>query len=120
VPGTGLGECCTKRPETGEWPRLKGPITEASVVSSDEEVVSCDLAGGVALLDLRSGTYFSVNGVGACVWGLLREPMLVSDIHEALTARYDIEPGQCYADLVELLQELAGAGLIRVADGASG
>jgi hypothetical protein len=74
----------------------------------------------MALLDLRSGTYFSVNAVGACVWGLLREPMPVSDIHGALTARYDVDAGQCYADLIELLQELAAAGLIRVADGTAG
>jgi hypothetical protein len=98
---------------------LSGLITGSSVISSDEETVSCDLAGGAALLDLRSGTYFSVNAVGAYVWSLLRAPMAVSDIHGALTARYDVEPDQCYADLIALLQELSDAGLIRVANGAS-
>jgi coenzyme PQQ synthesis protein D (PqqD) len=82
--------------------------------------VSCELAGGAALLDLRSGTYFSVNPVGAHVWSLLRAPVAVSDIHGALAARYDVEPAQCYADLIELLQELAEAGLIKVADGEGG
>jgi hypothetical protein len=95
-------------------------LTAASIVSRDEETVSCELAGGAALLDLRSGTYFSVNPVGAYVWELLRAPVAVSDAHGALTARYDVEPEQCYADLIELLQQLVGAGLIKVADGTGG
>jgi hypothetical protein len=95
-------------------------LTATSIVSCDEETVSCELAGGAALLDLRSGTYFSVNPVGAYVWGLLRAPVAVSDLHGALTARYQVEPEQCYADLIELLQRLAGAGLIKVADGTGG
>ena len=99
---------------------MSSPITALSVVSSDQETVSCELAGGAALLDLRSGTYFSVNPVGAYVWSLLRVPVAVSDIHGALTARYDVESGQCYADLIELLQEFANAGLIKVADGTGG
>jgi hypothetical protein len=76
------------------------------------------LGGGAALLDLRSATYFSVNPVGAYVWELLNKPILVSSVHEALHARYDVAPDACFADLLSLLQELADAGLIRIADAA--
>jgi hypothetical protein len=95
-------------------------LTETSVVAADVEVVSCDLAGGAALLDLRAGTYFSMNGVGAFVWGLLRAPIAVSDIHKALVAHYDVEQGECYEDLTTLLRDFAEAGLIVVLDAASG
>jgi hypothetical protein len=74
------------------------------------------LAGGAALLDLRSATYFSVNPVGAYVWELLGSPVAVSEVHAALRARYDVPPDVCFADLMSLLSELANAGLIRIAD----
>jgi Coenzyme PQQ synthesis protein D (PqqD) len=99
---------------------LSSAITASSVIARDEEAVSCDLAGGAALLDLRSGTYFSLNPVGAYVWELLKNPVAVSDIHTALSTRYDVQPDACYSDLVGLLEELAKAGLIRIADAAGG
>ena len=76
------------------------------------EIVSCELAGGCAVLDLGSGTYFSLNSVGAFVWELLNKPVAVGDIHKALIARYDVERDKCYDDLLRLLRELADAGLI--------
>jgi Coenzyme PQQ synthesis protein D (PqqD) len=99
---------------------LAGAITTSSVVARDAEAVSCELGGGAALLDLRSGTYFSMNPVGAFVWGLLNDPVEVSTLHNVLHARYDVEPDACLEDLLSLLQQLADAGLIRVANaGAS-
>ena len=95
---------------------LADPITAASVVARDDEAVSCELGGGAALLDLRSGTYFSMNPVGAFVWGLLNDPVDVSTLHKALHTRYDVEPDACLEDLLSLLQQLADAGLIRVAN----
>jgi len=93
-------------------------LTRNSIVSCDAEVVSCDLRGGAALLDLSTGTYFSVNSVGAFVWGLVREPIEISEIHKALLAQYDVDEGRCYDDLKKLLEELAEAGLIATVDAA--
>jgi hypothetical protein len=95
-------------------------LTETSIAARDQEVVSCDLPGGAALLDLRTGTYFSISSVGAFVWGLMRDPIAVADIHKALVAQYDVEQGKCYSDLMKLLQDLAEAGLIVSVDAATG
>jgi hypothetical protein len=91
-------------------------LSETSVIAAGDEVVSCDLAGGAALLDLRSSTYYSLNAVGYEIWGLVKEPRAVSDIRDELLARYDVDPARCYDDLVALLRKLADAGLIRVVD----
>jgi hypothetical protein len=97
---------------------LPVPLTGTSVVTCDVEVVSCDLSGGAALLDLRTGTYFSINSVGAFVWELLRNPIAVSDLHSAMVGHYDVEQGTCYDELMTLLRGLAEAGLIVIADAA--
>jgi hypothetical protein len=92
------------------------PVTEASIVSCDGEVVSCDLAGGTALLALRTGTYFSINSVGAFVWGMLRNPIAVSEIQDAVVAHYDVEKEKCLEDLSKLLKDMSEAGLIVFVD----
>lgn len=92
-------------------------LTDTSLVTASEDVVSCPLDGGAALLDLHSRTYFSLNSVGSLVWDLLRSPMSISDIHKVLIARYEVEPDECYSDLALLLRQLADAGLVRI-DGA--
>jgi Coenzyme PQQ synthesis protein D (PqqD) len=91
-------------------------LTGRSIVSCDGGVVSCDLAGGAALLDLSTGTYFSINSVGAFVWAMLRNPIAVSEIQNALVANYDVEKDKCFEDLSKLLKDLSEAGLIVIAD----
>lgn len=108
-------------PLEGEHPEgavLTVSLTESSVITSNQEVVWCDLVGGAALLDLRTSTYFSLNSVGAFVWALLRNPIAISEIHEGLVAHYDVEQDKCYTDLMNLLEELTKAGLIIIVDAA--
>jgi len=94
-------------------------LTEGSIVSCDGEVVSCDLAGGAALLDLRTGTYFSINSVGAFVWEMLRNPIAVSEIQKAVVAHYDVEKEKCFEDVSKLLKDMSEAGLIVFVDAAA-
>jgi hypothetical protein len=90
--------------------------SEASVIVASEQVVSCELGGGAALLDLKSSTYFGLNEVGSEIWALIQKPKQLGEIRDALLARYDVEPARCLDDLIALVTQLAGAGLIRVTD----
>jgi hypothetical protein len=87
-----------------------------SVLAADTEVVSCELGGGAALLDLRSSTYYNVNAVGAYLWDQLQQPRKVADLEEAVMARYDIDSETCRRDVAVLVQQLADAKLVKVTD----
>ena len=89
-----------------------------SVVVAESDVVSCELGGGLALLDLRSGTYYSINKVGAYVWGLLAEPRPLTDVCDTMVQAFEVDRQRCEADVVELITGLEAAGLVRVSDGA--
>ena len=89
-----------------------------SVVVAESDVVSCELGGGLALLDLRSGTYYSINKVGAYVWDLLAEPRPLTDVCDTMAEAFEVDRQRCEADVVELITGLEAAGLVRVSDGA--
>jgi hypothetical protein len=88
----------------------------SSRVIAKAEVMSCDMAGGGALLDVRTNIYYGVNEVGSHVWNLIQESKSVEDIRDAICALYDVDREQCAQDLDDLLGRLHEAGLIGVAD----
>lgn len=84
------------------------------VASKDQ--ISCDLEGQAAILNLRSGTYFGLDPVGAMIWSLIVQPRRVVEIRNALIDQFDVEAERCSRDLLQLLGELQAHGLIQVLD----
>lgn len=87
-------------------------ISEDLLVVSIKEHMACDLAGEVAILNLKNDTYYSLNPVAAFVWNLIGEPRRVADIRAALLDEYEVEPDRCLKDLVALISELHENGLV--------
>ena len=90
------------------------PVSLSSIVAASADQLSCELGGETAILNTRSGRYFGVEGVGARIWNLIQGPAKVAEVRDALLAEYEVATEQCEAELLELLERLAGAGLIEV------
>jgi hypothetical protein len=91
-------------------------ISLTSTVRQSANQVSCDLSGDAAILDLKTGTYYSLDAVGARIWSLIGKPKTVEEIRDTLTAEYDVTSGRCESDLYALLEKLANKGLIQVSE----
>ncbi|UCI07727.1 PqqD family protein [Mesorhizobium sp. B1-1-8] len=89
------------------------PSDQDRVVATSD-AVACEFGNGLALLNLKSNIYYSLNGVGAYIWELIQEPRSVLDVRTALLARYDVDAARCKADVEGLLKGLTEAGLARV------
>jgi hypothetical protein len=89
-------------------------ITLDTIVRAASDQVSCDLDGEAAILNLKSGTYFGLDPVGAFVWNQLATPQPVSRIATAMLEHYDVEPERCHSDLLVLLGQLNQRGLLEL------
>ena len=89
-------------------------VTGSSTVVATKEQVSANLAGEGVILHLKDGVYYGLDPVGARIWELIQEPKTVNDVRDTILREYDVEPDRCERDLLALLQELAGRGLIEV------
>jgi hypothetical protein len=69
--------------------------------------------GEVVIVDLRSGSYYSLMDGGAEVWGLLELGASVGEIVEAFLGRYEGVPELVEADVARLVEELEAEGIIR-------
>jgi len=94
-------------------------ISLSSVVRPSDGQISADLDGEAVILDLKSGTYYGLDEVGALVWSLIQEPRKVGEIRDAILETYDVAPAQCERDLLALIDELITAGLVEIRDQAN-
>lgn len=76
--------------------------------------VDADLGGELAILDPDSGTYFSLNKVGAFVWNAIQQPRPVSEVLDAVLGEFEVDRERCSQDLLGLLQELRERQLVKV------
>ena len=95
---------------------LKPSLSINSVVVAAKDQISSDLDGEAVILNLDSGAYFGLDGVGARIWSLIQEPRAVSDVRDVILDEYEVEFERSEHDLLALLQGLAAKGLIEVKD----
>jgi len=87
-------------------------------VAADSEVVACPFGDGLALLDLRSGQYFTTNAVGSFVWSRMEQPISIADLRHDLERHYEVAPEHCARDLDALLLGMVNAKLASASDAA--
>jgi|APFre7841882724_1041349.scaffolds.fasta_scaffold609546_1 hypothetical protein len=79
-----------------------------------DEVLFQALGDEAVLLSLASERYFSLDPVGTRIWTLLVEDPSLRQAFATLCAEYDVEPDRLETDLLELIGQLAEAGLVQV------
>jgi hypothetical protein len=95
------------------------PLSLHSVVVATPEQVSCALGDEAAILNMKNSVYYGMNAVGTRVWSLLGEPKTIVQLRDALLDEYEVEPGRCEQDLLQLLEQMRTEGLIEVRSAAT-
>lgn len=85
-----------------------------AVVRRSHDVLVREVDGELVLLALDAGEYYGLDHVGARIWELLGDGNRLRDVAADMTRTYDVDEGQARADLLELVAELMGRGLVRI------
>jgi hypothetical protein len=84
-----------------------------------QDVLWNKVEGDVVILNLESGIYFSLSGVGSRFWELIAEGASRKEAVQRLTAEYKVEAPQLESDLEALLRDLSTEGLVSIEGQAS-
>jgi hypothetical protein len=68
--------------------------------------------GEAVIVNMKNGSYYSVDGVGAVVWGLIDEGKSLEKILGVLRSRYAGEPDEIEEGLSDLVHQLQKEKLI--------
>ena len=71
-----------------------------------------EIDGETLIINVETGYYFSLDGVGSLIWTMLAEGVDECDMVAGIVSEYDVEQSTAQADLQVLLDALAGEELV--------
>ena len=89
---------------------ITGPTFRGATIKDD--VVARSVGDEMVLLDLESGTYFTLNAVGALIWRGLENSDSLATIIERIGSEYEVSPERAESDTADLIGQLIQKGLL--------
>ncbi|EKF85889.1 PqqD family peptide modification chaperone [Methanobacterium formicicum] len=89
-------------------------LSKSSTIVVSKDVVSCDLGGETAMLDMKEGVYYGLNEMGTIIWEFIQEPVTIHEIIDQIRDEYDVDETTCFNDLTELIGQMAENGLVEI------
>jgi hypothetical protein len=85
-----------------------------STVKQADNLVSCELDGETALMNLENGEYYGFDFIGSRIWALIEEDHSVFELCALLSEEFEVEPSQLELHVLTFLEELAQNNLVMV------
>ena len=89
-------------------------LSRSSTIVVSKDVVSCDLGGETAMLDMKEGVYYGLNEMGTIIWDYIQKPVTLQEIVDNILEEYEVDEETCFADLVELIDQMVENKLIEI------
>jgi hypothetical protein len=87
-------------------------VTLTDRVAVHPSVICRELAGETVLLNLQSGVYYGLDGVGTRAWQLLLQDKTLGDVCAIMVDEYGVAPDVLRDDISSLVRELYDKGLV--------
>jgi hypothetical protein len=86
-------------------------------VSRSDTVAARMLGGQMMIMSIRDSTLFSLSETASAIWQAADGATGLREIVEfAIVSRFDVDPETAYRDAMELVEGLAGHGILRLTD----
>ncbi len=90
-------------------------MNDSSVVARRSGLVSAPAGEDLVMMDVVSGTFYALDDIGRFVWERLETPTPVSELLAEILRHYEVGPERCRQDILALLGDMHGRGLVEVA-----
>lgn len=89
----------------------------ARYVARSREIAARRLGDEYVVMSARDSTLFTLNEVASVIWEAADGVTPLADIVErAVCSAYEVDAAQALADAEELVEQLAGHGILQVSD----
>jgi hypothetical protein len=91
-------------------------LSMASRVSVPVDVLIQELNGESVILNVKTGRYFGLDGVGTRMWAVMTTSPSIAVACTNLLEEYEVQEEQLRQDLLEMAENLVANGLVEVHD----
>ena len=81
-------------------------------LSIPPQVMSRLVGAETVLLDLASGIYFGLDGVGKRIWEILADGQSLGQAVAVITEEFEVDEAQAKKDVIEFTNDLVERGLL--------
>ncbi len=82
------------------------------IVTRGPGLIEAEADGELIGLHIDNGTCYAFNGTATRVWKMIEEPKSLAEICAILGQEFDVDPDICEAEVRDLLDDLAGEGIV--------
>jgi len=93
-------------------PTLETEMQLDTKLSIPPQVMSRLVGEETVLLDLESGVYFGLDGVGKRIWESVADGLSLRETAATIAAEFEVEEAQAQADLIAFATDLVERGLL--------
>ena len=83
-----------------------------TIFSIPPQVMSRLVDNETVLLDLESGLYFGLDGVGKRIWDAVGDGRSIGEIAGIITAEFEVDEARAQADVIAFTSDLVERGLL--------
>jgi len=94
---------------------MESAISLDSVVTTSPGLVTGDMDGEKAMLNIEKGKYYALDAIASRIWELMSTPRTVREMVGALLEEYDVEEKECQGEVLAFLSKLYDSGLVKIA-----
>jgi hypothetical protein len=87
-------------------------LNKETILQRADNVTFEIVADEAILIDINTGTYFSLNEVGTEFWEMLDGEQTIEQHATAIANKYEVETSMVVDDLLELAEEMAKDKLV--------
>jgi len=92
--------------------RFEAQMKLDTTLSIPPQVMSRLVDDETVLLDLKSGMYFGLDGVGQRIWESVSEGKNLGETAAMIAAEYEVEEARAQTDVIEFANSLVERGLL--------
>jgi hypothetical protein len=81
-------------------------------LSIPPQVISRHVEDETVLLDLQSGMYFGLDGVGQRIWESIGKGLTLGEIAAMVASEYEVDESRARTDVLDFAEELVERGLL--------
>lgn len=78
-------------------------------------LVTAEMDGDIVMMNVESGTYYGLTGVGPEIWAALENPRSADDLIDHLLPRYEVSAEMLRQDINAFLTDMQKNGLVHPA-----
>lgn len=89
-------------------------ITLETTIKQIEDIDTSDIDGEKIMMNLDTGSYFTLNEIATHIWDLTEQPVRIEEVVKYLLGKYEIDEITCKEQVLGLVIELYKHQLITI------